>query len=160
MAWLHTGLTAIVVCDHGSVKPTGVRAGAGRRGHFPATTADSSLPQVFGIPKWTRDRLKANGASGRFEVEPAVEDSHERPHSRGTVTVTFSPVIPGAFLSPGRGHALARAARQREAGRPTRIKARAMTVRIAVCNSPQSVSSVSLLCAAIGRFAYWAPAQK
>src|SRR5262245_14372401 len=25
MAWLPTGLTAIVVCDHGSVKPTGVR---------------------------------------------------------------------------------------------------------------------------------------
>src|SRR5215813_3663215 len=40
MAWLPTGLTAIVVCDHGSVKPTGVRAGDGRRGHLPATTAE------------------------------------------------------------------------------------------------------------------------
>src|SRR5262250_2781713 len=34
MAWLPIGLTAIVVCDHGTVKRTGVRAGAGRRGHF------------------------------------------------------------------------------------------------------------------------------
>src|SRR5262245_43607082 len=49
MAWLPTGLTAIVVCDHGSVKPTGVRAGAGRRGHLPATTAEvraTAMPKV------------------------------------------------------------------------------------------------------------------
>src|SRR5215469_2318586 len=49
MAWLPTGLTAIVVCDHRSVKPTGVRAGAGRRGHLPATTAEvraTAIPKV------------------------------------------------------------------------------------------------------------------
>src|SRR5215472_13648540 len=49
MAWLPTGLTEIVVCDHGSVKPTGVRAGAGRRGHLPATTAEvraTAMPKV------------------------------------------------------------------------------------------------------------------
>src|SRR5215813_4069733 len=49
MAWLPTGLTAMVVRDHGTVKPTGVRAGAGRRGHLPATTAEvraTAMPKV------------------------------------------------------------------------------------------------------------------
>src|SRR5215468_11597003 len=58
MAWLPTGLTAIIVYDHGSVKPTGVRAGAGRRGHLPAPAGlECESPANPSAPECTRPGL-------------------------------------------------------------------------------------------------------
>src|SRR5215471_11587495 len=70
MAWLPTGLTAIVVCDHRSVKPTGVRAGAGRRGHLPATTAEvraTAMPKLYRHAQVLQcvERLASAAAKGR-----------------------------------------------------------------------------------------------
>src|SRR5215471_15189379 len=46
MAWLATGLAAIVVCDHGTVKRAGVRTGAGAATSPRRRAPNPSSPRV------------------------------------------------------------------------------------------------------------------
>src|SRR5215470_6033370 len=105
MAWLPTGLTAIVVCDHGSVKPTGVRAGAGRCGHLPATTAEvraTAMPKVHRHAQVLQcvERPGSPAAEGRrvhSAVRPRTVTRPETIESRGR-TISSRP---GPCLSLG-----------------------------------------------------------
>src|SRR5215470_3811328 len=104
MAWLPTGLTAIVVCDHGSVKPTGVRVGAGRQGHLPATTAEvraTAMPKVHRHAQ-VRQCVERRGEQPRVsECEPAVCSTAKLcglSHVMGVLRADgYSPRTSGAF---------------------------------------------------------------
>src|SRR5262250_1280881 len=87
MAWLPTGLTAIVVCDHGTVKRTGVRAGAGRRGHLPAPAGlECESPANPSAPECTRPGLCS-------AVERSGERRATRVRSTAKLDLSFEPPL-------------------------------------------------------------------